>query len=419
VTSPSAAPPSWATRVCATSSPADGDGRERYPEVRRPDLVRHWARRSVLVTGHSGFIGSWLSTALVQLGADVTGFADDADETAASRSCWLQELGVRSVRGDIRDIATVTDVMSARPFDAVFHLAARPLVRDGYCQPYATISTNVTGTLNILETARITGPPALVHVSSDKCYRPALDGHRPHREGDPLGGNGPYALSKASAEMVFAAYAADYATSDRSTRALAVRLGNVVGGGDHADRLVPNCLRALAGARTFVPRDSSSIRPWQHVLDVVHGLLLAGAKLLVESAAAQRRRPDQPADELIAGRSLNFAPPHSTVTSGMLVQALVEAWRDAGDVVADHHDDDDDSRGFAFPEEHVLRLDGSTAARILDWHHRFGHLEMATDAVAWHRAVAAGAAPRAATLEHTAAFLSSVLTGSTPSLPVK
>ncbi|MGW2544621.1 NAD-dependent epimerase/dehydratase family protein, partial [Kitasatospora sp. NPDC001574] len=216
----------------------------------------HWRGRQVLVTGHSGFVGSWLTTALLRLGADVTGFAADADERTRARSTGLAGLGARTVVGDVRDLDAVHRTMAARPFDVVFHLAAQPLVSAGLADPHTTLGTNITGSLNVLEAVRRCAPGVLVHVTSDKCYR-NRNWPWPYREIDELGGGCPYSVSKAGAELVFEAYATLLRDTGAPTRGASVRFGNIIGGGDFAvDRLVPDLLAALDAGRPVRLRPS-------------------------------------------------------------------------------------------------------------------------------------------------------------------
>lgn len=348
--------------------------------MERPELS--WTGRRVFVTGFTGFVGSWLTTALLQLGAKVVGFADSADARAKEREQWLGELGATCVTGDVRDLPALLDAVGAEPVDALVHLAAQPLVGVGLDRPHETLEINVGGSLNVLEAARLRPPRVLVQVTSDKCYR--NDGrdrrYRGYREGDELGGGCPYSVSKAAAELLFETYADLYGGTPR---AASVRFGNVIGGGDFAARrLVPDCVAALAADRPIELRRPDAIRPWQHVLDVVRGLLL-----LIDALERGTVPP---------GDVLNFAPPGAGATARRVADALVAA-HGGGRV-----------RSVPVPglvEDEVLRLDGGKAAAALDWHHRLD-LDAAADwIVAWHRAVATGATPAAATAGQVGRFL--------------
>lgn len=246
-----------------------------------------WRGRRVLVTGHTGFKGSWLAVWLQALGARVTGFA-----LAPQGSTDLFErLGLaRSIDhrlGDVRDARLVEGLVREIAPDAIVHLAAQSLVRPSYADPLDTFATNTLGTANLLEALRKSARPCtVIVVSSDKCYEPAA---RAHVESDPLGGHDPYSASKAAAEIVAQSYRRSFFAPERFGEhrvALATaRAGNVIGGGDvAAERLVPDILRALDEERAVVLRNPRSIRPWQHVLDALSGYLWLGARMLNEGA---------------------------------------------------------------------------------------------------------------------------------------
>ncbi|MFB8033716.1 CDP-glucose 4,6-dehydratase [Streptomyces sp. NPDC056004] len=352
-------------------------------------LADLWNGRRVLVTGHTGFIGSWLTTALLQLGARVTGFALADDAHARTRARALTELGADTRCGDVRDFAAVHQVMAAQPFDVVVHLAAQPVVSIGYSDPGMTLTTNVTGSVNVLEAARLCEPPVLVHVTSDKCYR-NQDWPWPYREVDSLGGGCPYSVSKAAAELVFEAYASLYAAAGKRIRSSSVRFGNVIGGGDAAaGRLVPEVIAALRAGGPVVLRRPDAVRPWQHVLDVVHGLLLLSDGLADRSVSG--------------GEVFNFAPPGDGETVHTLASALAASHRglSGADVpLAEGRGD--------FPEDQLLRLDGRKAANALGWHHAFDCADAADSIVAWHHSVAGGSAPHEVTSAQVSHFLETI-----------
>jgi CDP-glucose 4,6-dehydratase len=327
---------------------------------------------TVFVTGHSGFIGAWLCMILRQAGARVVGFSLSDDPASASRAEWLEELSVPAISADVRDFdALLAALVATRP-DVVVHLAAQALVGPGYREPRHTFDVNVNGSLNVLEGVRRTGTPALVHVTSDKCYAPPALAAGAVTEDAPLGGTGPYPASKTIAEILFKEFSDLCQMSSAATWMSSVRLGNVVGGGDEADRLVPNCLRAFEVNQPFAVRDPLALRPWQHVMDVVNGICLLAQALL------QRDLPN--------GLSLNFAPPHCDLTAGGLVADLAAAWGPGARVSRQRS-------SCSFPEEPVLRLDGSCAAALLEWHHRVETSALADVTVEWVRLVAQGLSP--------------------------
>lgn len=257
-------------------------------------LAAAYRDRRVLVTGHTGFKGSWLVLWLTELGARVTGvsLAPQSDPNH-----WdLLGLRIDDRRLDIRDANAVKRVVAdARP-DCVFHLAAQPLVRRSYVDPVDTWSTNVMGTVNVLEACRSVGVVrAIVAVTTDKCYEND-GGTVPYRENDRLGGHDPYSASKAAAELAAASYRAAFMAVLESPLLATARAGNVIGGGDWGeDRLIPDLARARASGVPVGIRSPGATRPWQHVLDCLAGYLLLGANLLAgraEFACAWNFGPD-------------------------------------------------------------------------------------------------------------------------------
>lgn len=235
--------------------------------------------RHVLITGHTGFKGSWLALWLQTLGAEVTGLALPP---ATIPNHWdLLEMDISEYRIDIRDAQAVERAMLETQPEIVFHLAAQPLVRHSYREPLETWSTNVMGTANVLEACRkISDLKAIVVVTTDKCYE-NREWPWGYREIDRLGGHDPYSASKASAELVAASYRASFLSGANAPLLATARAGNVIGGGDWSqDRLIPDLVRALGKGETVEIRSPRATRPWQHVLESLSGYLLLGQKLL-------------------------------------------------------------------------------------------------------------------------------------------
>jgi CDP-glucose 4,6-dehydratase len=235
--------------------------------------------RRVLVTGHTGFKGSWLSLWLRSLGAEVTGLALDPP---SQPSHWdLLALPIKDHRIDIRDEAAVRRVFAAERPEIVFHLAAQPLVRRSYREPVTTWATNVMGTVHVLEAARQTPDVrAVVVVTTDKCYE-NREWPWAYRERDRLGGRDPYSASKAGAELVTASYRLAFLQRSSAPLLATARGGNVIGGGDWSeDRLIPDLVRSVVACEPLVIRSPRATRPWQHVLDCLSGYLLLGQRLL-------------------------------------------------------------------------------------------------------------------------------------------
>lgn len=343
-------------------------------------LRRAYAGARVFVTGDTGFKGSWLCLWLRELGAEVWGFALPPERGSLYATARVGRL-VRHVDGDLRDAgAVLRAARRARP-RYVFHLAAQALVRCSYRDPKETFDVNVGGSVNLLEAVRaLPGLRALVYCTSDKCYED-LGLARGYREDDALGGNDPYSASKAAAEVVFASYRKVLLPA--ALGAASVRAGNVIGGGDWAeDRIVPDLARAYAARRPLVLRRPGDIRPWQHVLDPLHGYLLLGARL----AAAPSR---------YAG-SWNFGPEaRAARTVRELVGEFGRAWGAAAPVLL---------KPTREHETRFLRLDPGKARRRLGWSQRWGFRRAVEETARWYKADAAGGDARDLCRSQIAAF---------------
>lgn len=320
-----------------------------------------YKNRRVLVTGHTGFKGSWLALWLHTIGADVTGIALDPD---TEPSHWrLLKLDVTDHRIDIREEGALRQaVIDARP-EIVFHLAAQPLVRKSYRVPLETWSTNVVGTANVLDACRdVDGLKAIVVVTSDKCYE-NLETARPFREDDRLGGHDPYSASKAGSEMVAASYR-DAFFSKTDTLLATARAGNVIGGGDWSeDRLIPDVVKATEKGESLPIRSPHATRPWQHVLESLSGYLLLGQNLI------SGRREFQ--------GGWNFGPSSSgAMTVSDVLGQLKKHWPE----LAWHVD------GTPTPHEaKMLQLDSGKAHQHLHWHPVLTPDQMFTMTAEWYR----------------------------------
>jgi CDP-glucose 4,6-dehydratase len=303
-----------------------------------------YAGTRVLVTGHTGFKGSWLCLWLQTLGARVTGLALEPD-TEPSHWHLLGLDGIEDRRVDLRDAGSVRAVLSDCRPQMVFHLAAQPLVRRSYREPVETFASNVTGLVNLLEAVRATNSVrALVNVTTDKVYRDDGTAAGGHREHDPLGGHDPYSASKACAELITECYRKSYMEAD-GIRIASARAGNVIGGGDWSeDRLVPDLVRAATSNRRLHLRNPEAVRPWQHVLEPLSGYLLLGQALLSTETAAS---------------AWNFGPAtDATLTVQALVDRMCPYWPELAVST---------NPGPHPHETAVLRLDCAKAERELDW----------------------------------------------------
>lgn len=337
-----------------------------------------YRKRRVLVTGHTGFKGTWLTLWLHRLGAQVTGLSLAPEKGGMFIAVGAKEL-CTSLRGDIRRYQTVADALAEVRPEVVFHLAAQSLVLRGYREPLETFATNALGTAHLLEALRRRNRPAsVVVVSSDKCYAPSA-APRGYREGDPLGGDDPYAMSKAATELLVECYRASYFT-EGTLRVASARAGNVIGGGDWAsDRLVPDVIRALRNGAPITLRNPQAIRPWQHVLEPVGGYLRLGAHLLA-------------GDERAYG-PFNFGPrSKDMVPTAELVGLVLKAWGSKA------HWKRTPPRA---KEAATLRLSHQKAKALLGYFPTWDLAEAVRRTVAWYRQTTNA---RRSTLEDIAAF---------------
>ncbi len=336
-----------------------------------------WRGRRVLLTGHTGFKGAWMALWLQSLGAVVRGVAlappDGPSLFVAARVAEGMEHRV----ADIRDLAAVSSLVNEFKPEVVIHMAAQPLVRASYREPVETFSTNVMGTVHVLEAARQAGSVrAIVNVTTDKCYENRELGAA-YRESDALGGRDPYSSSKACAELVSAAYRQSFLDESGIFLATA-RAGNVIGGGDWSeDRLVPDLLRALAAGEAVHIRNPHAVRPWQHVLEPLSGYLLLCERLCEQG---------QP-----AACAWNFGPRAEDARDvGSLATALCERWGAGAKWVSDRREGPHEAT--------LLMLDSGKASRHLAWNPRWT-LDQALDrTVDWHRAWLRGEDMRAVCL---------------------
>lgn len=328
-----------------------------------------YRKKKVLITGHTGFKGSWLVLWLTRLGAEVTGYALPPPSQPSHFS--LLDLDVESIIGDIRDRDNLRQVFREQQPEIVFHLAAQAIVRRSYDDPAATFSSNVMGTVNVLEAAReCKAVRAIVNVTSDKCYenREWVWGYR---ENDPLGGYDPYSASKGCAELVTNCWRdsffspADYGRTHETLLASA-RAGNVIGGGDWAaDRLIPDIMRAVSKNEKVKIRNPVATRPWQHVLEPLSGYLLLGQKLL------EGRRE--------FAEAWNFGPsdaPHVSV--GEIAEQVKEIWPKIDFEIRESRDQPH--------EAGKLHLDWSKARSRLKWSPAWDVKTAVENMVQWYRA---------------------------------
>lgn len=343
-----------------------------------------WSGKRVLVTGHTGFKGAWMSLWLLRMGARVSGLALDPPTEPSLFALAGLDRRMDSRIGDIRDPEAVSVAMRAADPEILIHMAAQPLVRLSYDEPMETFATNVMGTIHVLEAARRSANlRSIVVVTSDKCYE-NREWPWPYRETEPMGGHDPYSASKGCTELVASAWRRSYFSRPGTAALASVRAGNVIGGGDWAgDRLIPDCVRALSDGRPVAVRNPHAIRPWQHVLEPLSGYLMLAERLHTDPAAHAEGWNFGPAD--------GDARPVSWVVS-----RVVERWGDGASWVLD---------GGDHPHEaSYLRVDSSKSRMRLGWEPRLDLSGCLDWTVEWFRRRQAGEDAAEITLDQIARY---------------
>lgn len=330
-----------------------------------------WKGKRVFLTGHTGFKGSWLSLWLQSLGAEVTGYALNPPTEPSLFEVAKIGNSMKSIIGDIRDIDTLQKAIQDAHPEVVIHMASQPLVRYSYANPVETYTTNVMGSVHLLEAVRkIKGVKAVVNVTSDKCYdnREWVWGYR---EGEAMGGHDPYSSSKGCAELVTTAYRSSFfnpeSYSEHGVAIASARAGNVIGGGDWAsDRLIPDFIRAIVTSETVIIRSPNAIRPWQHVLEPLSGYLLLAENLYNHGCKY--------------AEAWNFGPSDNDAKSvKWIISQVVNNWgEDASFIV--------DTNSASLHEAHFLKLDCSKAEMQLGWKPQWDSTETIKRICCWHKA---------------------------------
>ena len=337
-----------------------------------------WRRRSVFITGHTGFKGAWLTAWLKRSGASVTGYA----LAPPTRPSLFEEArvgaGMTSIGGDVRDLPALRAAVRASAPDVVIHLAAQPLVRASYDDPVGTYATNVMGTVNLLEAVRsVPDVRVVIVVTSDKCYENRETGQA-YAEAEPMGGKDPYSSSKGCAELATSAYRHSFFRGNGAAKVASVRAGNAIGGGDWAtDRLVPDLVRAFSAGTVASVRHPDATRPWQFVLDPLAGYLTLAEALWTDDRLAQ---------------AWNFGPSDADIHPvRWIADRLAVSWGNG----ARWREEPAGDR----PEAFTLRLDSARARSSLGWSPRLP-VETAVDWIAeFHKAWLSGDCPSAALVE--------------------
>lgn len=305
-----------------------------------------WKGKKVLITGHTGFKGSWLSVWLQGKGADVIGLSLSPPSDPNLFELARVSDGMVSIHGDIRNIDEVSAVIDGYRPEIIFHMAAQALVRHSYEAPLETYATNIMGTVNILEAVRLSDAVrVVVNITSDKCYQ-NKEWYWGYREDEPLGGKDPYSSSKGCAELVISSYRESYFSENNNVMVSSVRAGNVIGGGDWGtDRLVPDVIKAFLDKRTALIRFPNAIRPWQHVLEPLNGYLMLAEKMWRGNEFST---------------AWNFGPNDSDAKPvSWIADKLTHLWGNGAAWIKDSNQ---------HPHEaNYLKLDCSKAKKLLNW----------------------------------------------------
>ena len=342
-----------------------------------------WHGRRVLVTGHTGFKGSWLALWLAELGAEVTGLSDGVPTQPSLFELARVGEHARTVEADVRDAAAVRAAVAAARPEVVLHLAAQPLVRRSFADPRETFEVNVMGTVNVLEAVRLEpGVRAVVNVTSDKCYE-NREWDWAYREDEPMGGHDPYSSSKGASELVTAAYRRSFFADPDGPRLASARAGNVIGGGDWgADRLIPDLMRAALEGEPVVVRNPAATRPWQHVLNPLSGYLALAERLWDDPSAAT---------------AWNFGPAQEDARPvSWIADRLAALW--PGGFTWRH------DAGRQPHEARYLKVDSSRARARLGWAPRWDLEAALGSIVEWYDALRADGDMQAVSLAQLRAF---------------
>lgn len=334
------------------------------------DAFKLFKGKKIFITGHTGFKGTWLTFLLTELGADVMGYASEPYDGPSHFDMLNLRKKIKHVVGDVRDLDHLNSAIQSFQPEYVMHLAAQPLVKKSYHDPVSTFSTNIMGSVNLLDVVRnCDSVRSLVYITSDKCYE-NLEWIWGYRENDRVGGHDPYSASKGASEIIFSAYSRSYFSTRPTLGAATTRAGNVIGGGDWAeDRIIPDCIRAIENDTPIQIRNPLATRPWQHVLEPLSGYLLLAAQLRIEPAK-------------FSG-AWNFGPSSTEVRTVHEVANKIVAHMGRGEVVvtgsADQHH-----------EATLLQLNCDKAHQELNWHPRW-HVEETLAATAeWYKVILEG-----------------------------
>jgi CDP-glucose 4,6-dehydratase len=333
-------------------------------------VFKVFSGRRVFITGHTGFKGSWLALILHEAGAEVMGFALKPATTPNHFDLLNLDKKIKHVEGDIRHSLLLAQTINEFKPEFIFHLAAQALVKPSYDNPADTFSTNVLGSVNLLDAVRgCDSVRSLTYITSDKCYE-NVEWVWGYRENDRLGGRDPYSASKAAAELVFSSYVSSFFSKRKTLGLATARAGNVIGGGDWAQhRIVPDCIRAIQAGKPILLRNPRATRPWQHVLEPLAGYLLLGAKLYQEPGRW-------------AG-SWNFGPSTQEVRTVQEVSEILIRHLGSGSIEIVESENQ-------IHEANLLQLNCDKAHQLLNWHPRWDSKKTLEATADWYRSLLGG-----------------------------
>lgn len=331
-------------------------------------IEKKFKGKTIFVTGHTGFQGSWLVLWLKELGANVIGYSLPPPTQPSMFESLKLKNDLINIEDDVRNLTKLNEVFQSHKPEFVFHLAAQSLVRCSYEEPIETFQTNILGTVNILEAIRNSSSvKTAVIMTSDKCYE-NREWIYAYRENDPMGGYDPYSASKGAAEIVTSSYRKSFFNHEKNKKSICTiataRAGNVIGGGDWAkDRLVPDCIRSFSKNKALVLRNPQAVRPWQHVLEVLYGILCLATRLCDDHKFAD---------------SWNFGPPDLKTEMNVLgiANKIKSDWKKGKIVIKSdnkHH------------EANFLRLDSGKAMLKLGWHPVYSIDEALHETISWYK----------------------------------
>jgi CDP-glucose 4,6-dehydratase len=329
------------------------------------DLEKDFRNKTILVTGHTGFIGTWMSLWLHMLGAKVIGYSQKPPTNPSMFETIKIKKNIKHIIGNINNFEKLNKTIKDNKPEIIFHLAAESIVRESYEQPLKTFQTNVMGTANVLESIKNSSVKSCIIMTSDKCYE-NMELGRAFRESDSMGGNDPYSASKGAAELVTAAYRHSFFNNNKIGIA-SVRAGNVIGGGDwSADRLIPDCFRSLYKNKIISIRNPNAIRPWQFILEPIFGMLSLSLHL--------RKNPTQ------FSEPWNFGPnSNKKITVEQIVKKIIQQWGKGKYKIKINR------INKQYHESKILMLNSTKAKKLLNCGNLYSNSESLFETIEWYR----------------------------------